>query len=104
MIAILLAIGGLLTAHVAAGWEIRQQRVTGIAIGTTVLVLTATGYLSYYAGNEWLRENVSAVHWILGLGSPAIFYGIARDAGKPTFLQASERRTNIWISKRQINL
>ena len=73
MIAALLAIGGLLTAHVMAGWEIRQQRVRGIAIGATVLVLIATGYLQYYAGNQQLRESVSTIHWILGLGSPAIF-------------------------------
>ena len=73
MIAALLAIGGLLTAHVLAGWEIRQQRKKGIAIGATVLVLTATGYLLYYAGNQQLRESASAIHWILGLGSPAIF-------------------------------
>lgn len=73
MIAALLAIGGLLTAHVMAGWEIRQQRVRGIAIGATVLVLIATGYLLYYAGNQQLRESVSTIHWILGLGSPAIF-------------------------------
>ena len=73
MIAALLAIGGLLTAHVMAGWEIRQQRVRGIAIGATVLVLMATGYLLYYAGNQQLRESVSTIHWILGLGSPAIF-------------------------------
>ena len=73
MIAALLAIGGLLTAHVTAGWEIRQQRVRGIAIGATVLVLIATGYLLYYAGNQQLRASASAIHWILGLGSPAIF-------------------------------
>ena len=73
MIAALLAIGGLLTAHVMAGWEIRQQRVRGIAIAVTVLVLTATGYLLYYAGNEPLRANASTAHWVLGFGSPAIF-------------------------------
>ena len=73
MIAALLAIGGLLTAHVLAGWEIRQQRIKGIAIGATVLVLTATGYFLYYAGNQQLRASASAIHWILGLGSPAIF-------------------------------
>ncbi|HVR89910.1 MAG TPA: hypothetical protein VHG29_02300 [Novosphingobium sp.] len=73
MIAALLAIGGLLTAHVTAGWEIRQQRVRGIAIAAAVLVLIATGYLLYYAGNEQLRGSVSTVHWVLGLGSPAIF-------------------------------
>ena len=73
MIAALLAIGGLLTAHVTTGWEVRRQRVRGIAIGATVLVLTATGYLLYYAGSEPLRASASAAHWILGLGSPAIF-------------------------------
>ena len=73
VIAALLAIGGLLAAHVTAGWEVRQQRIKGIAIGATVLVLTATGYLLYYAGNEQLRGSASIVHWILGLGSPAIF-------------------------------
>ena len=73
MIAALLAIGGLMTAHVTAGWETRQQRVRGSAIGATVLVLTATGYLLYYAGNEQLRASASTVHWILGLGSPVIF-------------------------------
>ncbi len=73
MIAALLAIGGLLTAHVTTGWEIRRQRVRGIALGATVLVLTATGYLRYYAGDQQLRASASAIHWILGLGSPAFF-------------------------------
>ena len=72
-IAALLAVGGLLAAHVTAGWEVRQQRVRGLAIGAAVLVLTATGYLLYYAGNEQLRQSSSFVHWVLGLGSPAIF-------------------------------
>ena len=73
MIAALLAIGGLLAAHVTAGWEVRRQRVKGIALGATVLVLTATGYLLYYASNEQLRESASTIHWVLGLGSPVIF-------------------------------
>ena len=72
-IAALLAVGGLLAAHVTAGWEVRQQRVRGLAIGAAVLVLTATGYLLYYAGNEQLRQSSSFVHWIVGLGSPGIF-------------------------------
>ena len=37
-----------------------------------MLLLTVTGYLLYYAGDENTRPVISAAHWILGLAVPAL--------------------------------
>jgi hypothetical protein len=37
-----------------------------------MLLLTITGYLLYYAGDEDTRPLISAAHWILGLAVPAM--------------------------------
>ncbi len=66
--------GGLLWGlHVVNGWRLRRRRRSGaIALGL-LLVLTVTGYLLYYAGEEGLRSAISLAHWILGLALPLTY-------------------------------
>ena len=64
--------GSLLPVHVRRAWSIRRNVVLGIGLTSVMLLLTVTGYLLYYAGDEDARPVISAGHWILGLGVPAL--------------------------------
>lgn len=65
--AMLVAVGGLLPTHIAAGWALRRERSIGMANVAGVAVLAATGWGLYYVGNETLRTRVSSAHWIVGI-------------------------------------
>ena len=68
----LIIYGSLLPVHIRRAWSIRRNIVLGIALITIMLLLTVTGYLLYYAGDETTRPVISAVHWLLGLGVPGL--------------------------------
>lgn len=73
LIGALLGVGSLLVVHVWRGWHYRSQRVVGAALLAVTTILVTTGYLLYYASDDWGRGTISAIHWIVGIGSPAIF-------------------------------
>ena len=73
LVAALLGTGSLLVVHVWRGWQYRSQRAVGVALLSLVGLLVLTGYLLYYAGDEWGRPWISIVHWVCGLGSPLLF-------------------------------
>lgn len=73
MIAALIALGSLLVVHVWRGWLYRAHRVHGAILLSLVALLTVSGYLLYYASDEWGRPQISIVHWIIGLVMPAAF-------------------------------
>lgn len=68
-------------AHVVNGWSTGRRRWSGGAVIGLVLVLTLTGYLLYYAGDDGIRGAVSLTHWLVGLGGLAVFllHRFARD-------------------------
>lgn len=68
-----LGIGGMFVAHIGKGWDYAHQRVAGIALCAALTLITTTGYMLYYAGDEGLRAWSSIAHWSVGLGLPAIF-------------------------------
>ena len=68
----LIIYGSLLPVHVRRAWSLRRNIVLGIALVSVLLLLTITGYLLYYAGDENTRPVISAAHWILGLGVPGL--------------------------------
>ena len=70
--AMLVAIGGLLPTHVAAGWALRRERPIGVANVAGAAVLAATGWGLYYAGNETLRARVSVAHWMVGIAAAVV--------------------------------
>src|SRR4051812_26575451 len=47
--------GSLLRAHMINAWNLGRNRITGACIATGLVLLTATGYLLYYAGGETAR-------------------------------------------------
>jgi hypothetical protein len=59
--------GSLLRAHMINAWNLRRNRLTGACIATGLALLTATGYLLYYAGGETTRPLISIAHWAAGL-------------------------------------
>jgi len=59
--------GTLLRAHIVRGWRVGQNRLTGALLAAVLLLLTASGYLLYYAGGETLRPILSVAHWATGL-------------------------------------
>jgi hypothetical protein len=70
---VLVLLGTLLPGHVKRAWKTRRSRWTGgLMLGVNGLLI-ATGYALYYAGGEDLRAIASPLHWVAGLGLPALF-------------------------------
>lgn len=66
--------GGLLWGmHIVGGWRSGRRRWSGIAVSAAGVLLIASGWLLYYAGDEDLRAIVSVVHWGIGLAAPVAF-------------------------------
>ena len=72
LIPLLMGMGTLLLAHIPKGWRYRRQRIAGIILTAVMAILTVTGYLLYYLGDEGLRGTASVVHWAIGLGAPIV--------------------------------
>ena len=68
----LIIYGSLLPVHVRRAWSIRRNIVLGVGLISVMLLLTVTGYLLYYSGDENTRPVISALHWILGLVVPIL--------------------------------
>jgi len=66
--------GGLLWGmHIVGGWRSGRRRWSGIAISAAGVLLIASGWLLYYAGDEDLRAVTSVAHWAIGVVSPVAF-------------------------------
>jgi hypothetical protein len=73
MLVALLGMGSLLVVHIWRGWGYRSQRMLGLTLSGTLIVLIVSGYLLYYVGNEEARSWISLIHWVVGLLSLIIF-------------------------------
>lgn len=60
--------------HVSKALPFKRRKITGIAVVSLMIVLTATGYLLYYVGADEPRQIISVCHWALGLVAPVIFF------------------------------
>lgn len=69
----LIVLGSLLARHVAAGWQARTNRASGIPLLVGMLWLIASGYLLYYAGDEALRAYAAQSHFWIGLALGIVF-------------------------------
>lgn len=69
---VLVLLGTLLPAHVQRAWRTRRSRWTGGAMLGVNSLLIVSGYALYYAGGESVRAIVSPLHWVAGLGLPAL--------------------------------
>jgi hypothetical protein len=68
----LIVYGSLLPIHVRRAWSLRRNIALGVTLICSMLLLTVTGYLLYYAGGEDSRAAISLVHWVAGLLVPAL--------------------------------
>ena len=65
--------GAVLAGHVRAGWRMRRNRISGVALVSAVALLAASGYWLYYGWIETARDAVSWIHLGLGLLLPLAF-------------------------------
>lgn len=72
--AALVVYGSLLPVHVRRAWARGRNLPPGITVIVCMLLLTLTGYLLYYAGNEELRPILSIAHWAPGLAAPLLLW------------------------------
>ena len=70
--AFLIGFGSVLPGHVRRAWVARRNRISGTFFFSLLALLIATGYGLYYLGEDSVRASVSAVHWLVGLGMPAL--------------------------------
>lgn len=69
----LILLGALLARHVTCGWAAKANRATGVVMLAALLWLVVSGYLLYYASDEWLRALVSQTHFWVGLVLAGVF-------------------------------
>jgi len=67
-----LLLGTLLASHVRRAWHAQRNRKNGALFLTAISLLTLSGYVLYYAGNETVREISSGFHLWLGVAAPAL--------------------------------
>lgn len=67
-----LLLGTLLTGHVRRAWHARKNQRNGLFFLTGVSLLTLSGYLLYYLGDENWRKIVGDFHLWLGVLSPML--------------------------------
>lgn len=70
--AVLLAVGSLLPVHVRAGWLLRRNLVTGLAVIATTSILGITALMLYYGGEE-VQTPAKWVHLAFGIGALLLF-------------------------------
>jgi hypothetical protein len=78
---VLIVLGTLLPGHVQRAWRTGRSRSTGVLMLGLNGLLIASGYALYYAGAEAVRAIVSPLHWIAGLGLPALLVWHAWEGG-----------------------
>ncbi len=69
-----LLLGTLLVGHVRRAWHARKNRKNGAFFLTAVSLLTLSGYVLYYTGNEAVRNAVSNFHLWLGVAAPVLLF------------------------------
>ncbi|MEP6940559.1 MAG: hypothetical protein ABI846_12415, partial [Rudaea sp.] len=84
--------GLLWGVHIRAGLMFARRRPSGIILLILLVVLSLSGYLLYYAGDDALRDGVRLVHWLLGvaLALPFVVH-IARAQATRRARQLGER-------------
>ena len=68
----LVGFGSTLAVHVPSAWRLERNLVSGVAMLTTAVLLTVTGWLLYYASGESARAWSSYVHMAVGSATPLV--------------------------------
>ncbi len=67
-----LLIGSLFHLHMRRAHRAKRNRASGWSMITLMLSLIVSGYALYYLANDNTHLIWSSLHWILGLGLPAL--------------------------------
>jgi len=70
--AVLIIAAMVVPVHIRLGWNARKNRWSGALVAGTGLFLALTGLLLYYTSGDALRATASLLHWVIGLGLPAL--------------------------------
>lgn len=65
--AVLALMGALWSVHMRSGWRRRQQRASGLVVGTLLLVLALSALFVYYAGDDFAGFAAAMLHLVVGV-------------------------------------
>jgi len=65
--ALMLLMGALWSVHMRSGWRRRKQRLSGVLLGSWLIVLTLSAVAVYYVGEDTLGRLAALTHLVLGL-------------------------------------
>lgn len=70
--------GMLWPFHIRRAWHLERHRRSGGTMFAVMFMLTISGLLLYYAGNETLRDTSSLLHWLIGIagGIALLVHGV----------------------------
>jgi hypothetical protein len=68
----LMLLGALIPLHLRRTWRAGKNLVTGTAMATFNVILIGTAFGLYYLGSEEVRPWMSRIHYVLGVGLPAL--------------------------------
>lgn len=64
--------GFIYGVHIKRTWPMQKRRKSGLFLVGLLCLISVTGFLLYYAGDETLRSYSSYIHWVLGLCVPIV--------------------------------
>jgi hypothetical protein len=79
-----LLLGTLLPGHVRRSWHAHKNRGSGAIFLGVVSLLTLSGYMLYYLGDEAWRHATSQFHLWGGLASPFLLFWHVRSGRRAT--------------------
>lgn len=68
----LVLLGALIPVHIQSAWRDRRNRLTGITMAISNILLIATAFGLYYAGSDVLHAWISDVHIAVGFIFPVL--------------------------------
>jgi hypothetical protein len=70
-----LAMLGTLWTHIQRGFALQANRLSGSAVVAVNAVLSVSGWILYYLGDDRVRDWSSLAHWIIGLAVLPLLIG-----------------------------
>lgn len=65
-------LGGIVTGHIAAGWNKARNRPSGITLAIAAITLILSGYALYYVTGDSLRGGIAIAHEVAGIAAIAV--------------------------------
>ena len=72
MMITLFTAGAMMPGHAHMHWRNNRNRLPGILMMVSLVLLVLSGWLLYYIANESNHDIISLIHWGIGLGMLAV--------------------------------